>query len=91
MDGGKGVTIHPCWVWRDCRVAYLSSLHVVATSRNLMLPYVNCWICNLVLGWGWKGAEKSVGRLLYIGCPVVGKLGICILVCSICMVVAMMG
>lgn len=56
-----------------------------------MLPYVNCWICNLVLGWGWKGAEKSVGRLLYIGCPVVGKLGICILVCSICMVVAMMG
>ena len=51
-DGGRVVTLHPCWVWRDCRVAYLSSLHVVATSRNRMLHYVNCRICNLVLGLG---------------------------------------
>lgn len=74
-DGGRGVTIHPCWVRRGSRVSYLSSLQVVAASRNLIrIPrfVIWCW------GWGWRGVEQLVGRLLGIGCPVIGKSGNCI-------------
>lgn len=58
---GGGV-FRPCCVSKGCSIAYLLSLQVVAaTSRNLLLQYVNSRICILIVGLGLSGGLASSG------------------------------
>ena len=82
-DWGGGVIL--ALLYKGCSIAYLLSLQVVATSRNLSLQYVNSRICILIVGLGLSGApmmHKIYGGIL---------LGMCITGSSMCMGWAMMG